>query len=98
MAQNCRNDVSRPAPSIPNDSEIAYSIIMVMMEWAGLLVPAALPSSRRLKGCASSERFKMTTAMLPSVFKKAVVSSRSIVDELIIRFAPGRMNFEKWPM
>ena len=39
--------------------------------------------------------FITITASLPSVFIKAVVSNCTRLEELMILFAPGRMNFEK---
>ena len=59
---------------------------------------AAVPWRHRKKGCALLERFSTTIAIVPSGFKNAVVVSVSMVDELMIRLAPGRMNFEKWPI
>ena len=68
------------------------------MERAGLAVLVDFPAKERLNGCGVSERFNTITAIFPSGFKKAVVSSLSVEDELIMRLAPGRMNFEKWPI
>src|SRR5712692_927409 len=42
--------------------------------------------------------FMTTTATVPSSLTKAVVSSMLRLGEARIRRAPGRMNFEKWPM
>jgi hypothetical protein len=70
----------------------------VMIECAGLLIFALCPASQKLNGTTASERLRTTTAILPSGFKNAVVSSLSVVDELMIRLAPGRMNLENWPM
>ena len=69
-----------------------------MIECAGLLVATALPPRFSLKATAFSEAFITTTAIEPSVFLNAVVASTSVVEEATMRLAPGRMNFEKWPM
>ena len=42
--------------------------------------------------------FMTTTATVPSWFTKAVVSNMLRLGDARIRRAPGRMNFEKWPM
>ena len=39
-----------------------------------------------------------TTDTFPSGFTKAVEISELLLGEVAIRFAPGLMNFEKWPM
>src|SRR6266566_4245973 len=42
--------------------------------------------------------FMTTTATVPSSLTKPVVSSMLRLGDARIRLAPGRMNFEKWPM
>src|SRR5216683_601159 len=42
--------------------------------------------------------FMTTTASVPSSLTNAVVSSMLRLGDARIRLAPGRMNFEKWPM
>jgi hypothetical protein len=44
------------------------------------------------------EVFNTTMASFPLALIKAVVCSLSLLDELITRCAPGRINFENWPM
>ena len=65
---------------------------------AGLFAAAVFAPRFSLKLTAFSEAFITTTAIEPSVFLNAVVASASVVDDAATRFAPGRMNFEKWPM
>jgi len=66
----------------------------VMIEWAGLELFAALPLTHNEKGCSLSDRFSTTTATLPSGLRKAVVIKSSVIEELVIRLAPGRINLE----
>jgi hypothetical protein len=69
-----------------------------MMEWAGLSDLAARLFIQRKNGSSVSDKFITITAIFPSGFKNAVVNKLSVVEELMIRFAPGRINLEKWPM
>ena len=75
-----------------------YVIKNVIIECAGLVFPADLPCIQRLKLWGLSVVLRTTTAIDPSGLMKAVVEIVSIEDELIMRLAPGRMNFEKCPM
>lgn len=75
-----------------------YEITNVIIECAGLIFGAAFPCIQRLKFCDLSDKFRTTTAMVPSGLVKAVVKRSSVEDELMMRLAPGRMNFEKWPI
>ena len=67
----------------------------VKIECAGLSTLAAFPSIHKTRDIPLSDKFMATTATVPSGFKKAVVLRSSWVEELMMRLAPGRMNFEK---
>ena len=67
------------------------------MACSGRATGIPFPSSQILKSTGVPEVFMATTAMLSSVFRKAVAFRLSLFDEHRMRRAPGRMNFEKPP-
>ena len=68
------------------------------MECAAAVVLAPWPASHSWKSRGLSGWFITTTATLPLGLRKAVVFRVSRFEEATMGLAPGRMNFEKWPM
>ena len=54
---------------------------------------------RMLYFCLAPLRFIITATLVPSVFKKVdtVSPCAQFVEEFLIRTAPRRTSFEKWP-
>src|SRR5208282_1176685 len=69
----------------------------VTMDCDGMRAFTALLWVQTRKKVSLFPTLRMTTATLPSGFRKAVVSKSSSFDEAIILFAPGLINREKWP-
>ena len=59
-----------------------------MIEWGGLLIEATFSLIDNRSGHSSLESFMITATVVPSGLRNAVVSNLSVVEELMIRFAP----------
>lgn len=71
---------------------------MVCIACAAISNETSTSSTINLNGVVWSVLFMTTVTIWPSGFWNDVLSSVLRLTVVLTRFAPGSMNFEKWPM